>query len=261
MVPGRPMIRRPSRLVLIVAVALIGAAAVGAWLWRLAGSSTPVSADAALADFRASGAAAGERPPGAPLPGVYVFRQSGTESVAGGPVDITRELPATAPYVITPMPGGYHESLRFSEEHVEEVRFSVGAGETRAVSRRTKVTFLGVGEDMTDDQVPPPLDHPADLRVGAEWDGRYRSGDVPIAFRSRVAATRPVTLDGRRVTTFVIRTESTTGGSRPGLREDEIWWAPSVALPARWIIRQQYDGDTAFEMDAVLELQSAVPRT
>lgn len=240
---------------------LTGAIAGGAWLWQAARSSTPVSADSALADFRASDAVAGEERPGVPRAGVYTYRQTGTEGAAGGPVDITRELPERARYVITPAPGGYDESLRFSQEHVEEVRFAVDARGTRAISRRTKVTFLGVGEDETADQVPPPLDHPATLRVGREWDGRYVSGDVAVSFRSRVVGRGPVSIDDRQVMTFVIRTESTTGGSRPGTRRDELWWAPSVSLPLRWSIRQDYGGTTAFEMDAMLELESATPQT
>lgn len=235
-------------------------AGAGAWLWQGASSSTSASEESALSRFRDRGDLVAARRPGVPSPGVYSFRQTGQESAGGGPLEVSRDLPARALYVITPIPGGYHEDLRFSEEHIEEVRFQVDARGTRALSRRTKVTFLGVGEDETSDQAPPPLDHPARLRVGSEWSGRYASGEVPVSFHARVVARRPAALDGRQVETFVIRTDSETGGSRPGTRRDEVWWAPSLALPVRWTIAQDYGGATTFEMNATLELQSATPQ-
>lgn len=253
------ILRRP--LVVAVLVGLAGLAIAGIWLWQSAGASTLASEDRALADFRARTDAPQPPRPGVPRAGVYLYRQSGSEAAGGGALEISRGLPPRAVYVVNPTPEGYREDLRFSEEHVEEVRFAVGPEGTRALWRRTKVTFLGIGEDDRSAQTPPPLDHPSDLRPGAAWGGSYRSGAVPVTFRSRVVARETVSIDGRAVPVAIIRTESTLGGESPGTRTDEIHWAPSLSLPVRWSIAQSYGGDNDFRMTARLELESATPLT
>jgi hypothetical protein len=251
-----------GRLAMLVVLGVVVAVGIAAFLlWRSASSATLANEDGALADLRARGAGVEAQPrTGVPRPGVYTYTQTGREGAAGV-VDVSRDLPSTALYVVAPTREGYHEDLRFSEEHVEEARFAVDERETRALWRRTKVSFAGIGEDTQADQTPPPVDHPHRLRVGASWGGSYSSGDVPITFRSRVIGARSVSLDGRQVQAMVIRTDARTGGAQPGIRRDEIWWAPALSLPVRWSIVQDYEGSAPFEMEAQLELQSARPRT
>jgi hypothetical protein len=250
---------RPKRLIPLVLLAgLLGA---GVWLWTGAHSSTAASEDSALADFKERGGAAAKARPGVPAPGVYRFAQTGQESAGGGPLSVSRDLPAEALYIVTPIAGGYHEDLRHSEEHVEEVRFLVDGTGSHAVWRRTKVTFVGIGEDDANDVTPPSLEHPAKLRVGASWDGRYAQGDLDVSFASRVTKRASVTLDGTKVPAFVIQTVSDFSGSTTGQRTDELWWAPSLALPVRWTIAMTTGGSSEFEIDADLRLLSATPAT
>src|SRR5690606_37265907 len=150
-------------------------------------------------DFRASGAAEAPARAGVPAPGVYRFRQRGEERAGTGPLTISRDYPAQAVYIVRPVAGGYHEDLRMSAEHVEEVRFRVDRTGSRAVWRRTMVTFAGMGTDDRDDVTPPSLDHPADLAVGRTWGGRYAQGDLDVTYRAAVTGRGAVELDGRRV--------------------------------------------------------------
>ena len=71
------------RKVLVALVVVLALAGVGIWLWLAAGSSSPVSEEAALESFRESGEVGDDARPGVPRAGVYTYRQDGTER--GGP--------------------------------------------------------------------------------------------------------------------------------------------------------------------------------
>ena len=258
MFPG--LIARPLRVVAVLIVLLaIGA---GLWLWDRAGASTPVGEDAAVRAYREGGGPADGAPatPGIPRPGVYSFRQSGTERGGAGPVGVSRSLPDRAPYVVTLAPGGYAQELDISEEHIEGVRVRVGPAGAREVSRRTKVTFLGVGRDDRRDLRPPPLRTPRPLTVGRTWSGRYTAGDLPVEFHSSVLRSEVVVIDGRRVAARVVRTVGDTGGVHPGRRIDVIWWSPALSLPLRWDIDMRIGGPVTLRTTAPLELESLEPR-
>jgi len=254
------LLRHPVRVIVSVVIlgALVGA---GVWLWQGAHSSTPVNEDTVLAEYRAAGDVEATTRPGVPAPGVYRFSQSGKESAGGGPLSVSRPFPDHAVYVVRPIAGGYHEDLRMSGEHVEEVRFRVTDAGTQALWRRTKITFLGIGEDDRNDVTPPSLDHPRKLSVGRTWDGRYTSGEMTVDYRAEVLARESVTLDGKQVPAYVIRTQSEFEGPTSGSRTDTIHFAPSLSLPVRWEIVQSTTGEAEFDMNARLELESAVPQT
>jgi hypothetical protein len=254
--PG--LIARPLRALLVLA--LLAAVVVGLWLWHRAGSSTPVNRDAAVQEFRTAGGATGSARPGVPRPGVYTFRQSGSERGGIGPVHLSRDLPGTALYVITPMPGGYREDLDISKEHIESVRLRVGPAGVREISRRTKVTFLGVGQDDRRDLTPPPRRFPRGLAVGATLSVRYAAGALPVTVRSRVVRADTVAIEGRRVPVRVVQTVSDTGGTHPGRRTDTLWWSPALSLPLRWTIDMDISGVATLRTRADLALESLTPR-
>ena len=249
---------RPLRLVALVAV--IGIAGAVYWVWHGAHTSTAVSQDGVLAEYRAKGVSDAPPAPGVPASGVYRFTATGTESAGSGVLSASRSLPAEAVYVITPTAEGYHEDLRLSEEHVEEARFAVGARGASATWRRTKITFVGIGSDDRDAVEPPSFDHPAKFAVGRTWKGAYRLGDLKVAYTGKVTGRETAQLDGKTIPVFVIRTDSSFTGSTPGTRTDVLRWSPDLSLPVTWSITQETGGDAEFAIDADLTLVSGVPQ-
>lgn len=250
------------RRLIVAAILLLAVVGVAAWLWRSAGSSTPVSESAALAAFRHEGGAApGPRAPGVPRPGVYTYRQAGGERGGVGPLSVSRGLPSEARYVVTLTPDGYAEELSLSEEHIEAVRYRMTPAGSRAVERRTDVTFLGVGRDDRRDLLPAPLHIPRDLAVGRRWSGRYAAGQLPVTYRSQVLRRDEVEVGGRRLPAVVVRTVADTGGVHPGTRTDTLWWSASLALPLRWDIDMGIRGVASLTTHARLGLEDPAPRT
>ncbi len=249
------LLQRPVRAALVVL--LLAAVVAGIWLWQRAGESTPVSEESALRDFRAEGG--GAAAPGIPAPGVYTYRQEGTERGGVGPAHISRDLPGEARFVVTTADGGYRAQLSMSEEHVEGVTVRVGAAGSREVARRTKVTFLGFGRDDRRALRPPPLWLPATLAAGRTWGGSYTAGDLPVTYRSRVLRRDAVEVDGRRWAVWVVRSESSTGGVHPGDRTDTWWWSPRLALALRWEIDMRIGGPASLDTRATLVVERTTP--
>lgn len=249
------LIARPVRAALIVL--LLAAIGAGIWLWQRAGESTPVSEQRALAEFRAEGG--GAAAPGIPAAGVYTYAQEGSERGGIGPAHISRGLPGEARYVVTEAAGGYRAQLSMSQEHIEGVTLKVGAGGSREVARRTKVTFLGFGRDDRRALRPPPLWLPARLTTGRTWSGSYTAGDLPVTYRSRVLRRDAVEVDGRRWAVWVVRSESRTGGVHPGDRTDTWWWSPRLALPLRWDLDMRIGGPASLSTRASLTLVRTNP--
>ena len=148
-------LRRPSRFIPLGVLLVLAGAAF--WFWKGAQSSTLASEDTALADFHARAAQGTFTPrPGVPTPGVYHFRQSGSEKAGSG-------APHRQPR--PPRRGRLHRQLH---EGRATTRISVtarstsrrpssrvNAAGTRALWRRSKVTFLGIGEDDKAPVTPP----------------------------------------------------------------------------------------------------------
>jgi hypothetical protein len=260
--PVNSITSHPRRLVAIIAVVILAALAVGAFLlWNNAQKSTAANEGGALAEFRAKGVADTTPPPGVPAAGVYRYQVTGSEIAGSGVLSAQRSLPPEAVYVITPIEGGYHEDLRLSEEHVEEARFRVDGEGTFATWRRNKVTFLGIGEDDRTPVEPPSLDHPATLKVGATWSGAYAMGDIQTEYTGTVTGKRTLQVDGAKVPVYVIQTKSAFTGSTPGTRTDTISWSPDLSLPVAWTITQKTGGSADYKIDAAMKLASGTPLT
>ena len=103
----------------------------------------------------------------------------------------------------------------------------------RAIWRRSKVTFLGIGEDDRAPVTPPALDHPAHMTVGRTWGSTYVNGKTTVTYHGEVLSKGSVTLDGHAVPTFVLRTDSTFDGPVPGTRRDDVTFAPDARPPGR----------------------------
>lgn len=257
----RPMLGllfRPFRLIgLLITIALVVG---GIWLWRRAHSSTPVAEDRAVAAFRAGDGTTGTRP-GAPRPGVYVYSVEGEETAGAGPAHVTRALPGRAPMIARLAPGGYETELRLSEEHLEGFSYRLVPAGTRTVASRTKLTFLGIGQDDRRDMRPPPLRLPATFRAGQTWRDTYRAGSLVIRVRSRVVRSATVRLGGRSIPCWVVRITSDTEGTHPGTRVETLWWSPPLGLALRRTDDLQVGGVFSLKERATMRLLSATPRT
>ncbi len=249
---------RKVLVALVIVLALIGA---GIWLWLAASSSSPVSEEAAIESFREGGGGGDDARPGIPQAGVYTYRQTGTDRGGAGPLSVTRDLPGEARYVVTTTPEGFEEELSLSEEHIEGVRFRMTPEGSRAVWRRTDVTFVGIGRDDRRELRPPPLHMPRRQGVGRTWSGRYVAGELPVSYRGEVLRREAVVVGGQRLPAVVVRTVSDTGGAHPGRRTDTFWWSPRLALPLRWAIEMEIRGTVTLDTTADLRLEAAEPLT
>ena len=131
----------------------------------------------------------------------------------------------------------------------------------RAIWRRSKVTFLGIGEDDRAAVTPPALDHPAHMTVGRTWGSTYVNGKTTVTYHGEVLSKGSVTLDGHAVPTYVLRTDSTFDGPFSGTRRDDVTFAPTLALPVAWKIAQDTSGSADYSIRAELQLESAIPIT
>ena len=235
-----------------VIVVLVGA---GVWFWTRAGESTQISSGAALAEYGTPGG----RTVAGPRAGAWTYTARGSETVGLGPLRVTRDLPAHAGIVVRPAEEGFWRTLALSEEHVESTRFAVSGAGTRAVSRSTKLTVGGLGRTDDVDLVPPPLIYPRTLTVGAHWRQRYALRDMTVDALVRVTGRAVVPVDGQDVPVFVIRTNGAVTGPIAGRRDDTEWYAPSLAMPARLVLRMNLSGDVSLRLAADLRLASTAP--
>ena len=135
----------------------------------------------------------------------------------------------------------------------------MGEDGTRQVSRRSKVTFIGVGRDDRRALRPAPLRMPRRLAVGATWSARYVAGQLPMTARSTVLRSDVVEVGGRRLPVRVVRSVVDTGGIHHGRRIDTLWWSTALSLPLRWSIDMRISGVVSLRSRADLTLESLTP--
>jgi hypothetical protein len=75
----------------------------------------------------------------------------------------------------------------------------------------------------------------------------------------RVTGRAVVPVDGQDVPVFVIRTNGAVTGPIAGRRDDTEWYAPSLAMPARLVLRMNLSGDVSLRLAADLRLASTAP--
>ena len=246
---ARPIILIP----LAIALVLIG---LGAWWWSQAGSSTPVSEEAAGREY---GSGTAKAVAGAPRSGVWTYRASGDETVGVGPVTIDRPLPDEARIVVRPAPKGFWRTLALSEEHVEASRLRIAPEGEYLEERVTSVKVTGLGRDDRQKLVPPPLVYPAAMEPGDAWTERYMMDEVRVVTRARVLRAETVEVDGAQLQVLVIDKRGKVSGPLAGVRDDRVWWSPELRMPVRWVMRTKLDGFASLRTDAELVLTRPAP--
>lgn len=240
------------------AVAALALVAAGAWAWQTAGTSTEVSVATAVDEFRdtgVGGVAAGD----APVPGVYSYAASGSETAHIGPISIDRDVPSQARYIVTPTPEGFQAELRISAEHTEAMRYAVGTRWIRATWRRVDVTFLRIGRDDRRPLTPAVPVVPVRPRVGQSWSVDFSAWKLRTTGTARVVRAETLTVAGAPVTTFLIETRTRTEGAHGGPRTERMWWAPRLGVPVRLEADTTLEGPVGYRSRVRLDLTSPAP--
>ena len=204
------------RWLLVAALVLLLAGGSAIWLWRSAGSSSPVSEESALESFREGGGAGAGPRPGVPRAGVYTYRQSGEETAGGGAGSAATCGGALR---ITPAPEGYRGSS-LSQQHIEGVRYRVTDGGTRDVAEdRRRSSASGATTAATCARRLRALPRP--LAVGSMGRGRT-AGDLPVAYHSSPRRRERVEVGDGLPAIVVLVARRRAGGPHPGARTDDL---------------------------------------
>ncbi len=246
-------------MTLAVLAVLVLLAGFGVYEYRRSTHSTPVSEQRALERFRT---AQGGRP-GTLLPraGVYTYAVRGWECAGVGPLCLRRALPARAYLIVTQDSSTLQLELDLSAEHRESARFDVRAGGRYETWQDTFLSFAGVAQESAEATVPATLALPAALRVGQRWTQRFHVGKLPVRSDNRVLRRERVSIAGRSVQTFVVASDSVTGGAHPGSERDVAWHAPGLGLDLRQTISRRIRGAFPYRLEATAELERFTPAT
>ena len=267
--------RRPSRARRSRLLALLGLAALtlgGYAVYRaLTGeSSTPASASAAVARFRALPHSARTLPATlrgrAPEPGVYLYDTRGSEvsHVLG-----TRRhpYPARTTITVSVTPRGCLRSRwdALATRHDATLACPRRDGSWRLISQSEEHEFAGHVDRRTYVCTPASTYRPARLATGARWSSRCAIDGTTTADSSTVLGPRTLRLDGRRTRTVLIRTTTRVSGETTGVGTTFAWVLPSTGLTARRTIANVNTtdtivGDVRYEERATLQLSRPRPR-
>ncbi|MCU1599516.1 MAG: hypothetical protein JWO22_225 [Frankiales bacterium] len=194
-----------------------------------------------------------------PRVGTYSLQVSGSEKVQFGPVSFcNQKLPSSTHVVVKKAAGESPTSYDFD---VPFFPGKTGQHDERHIYRYTKtavlldyeiatVTCQGVRQSSETSFKPeqPRIELP--LRVGASWHykggGSSRTEDATFG----VQRAEYLTIQGRKVLTYVVHTATSFTGDESGTRDQTWWYAPSWAMPVKWHEKQSghrsgasYSGD------------------
>jgi hypothetical protein len=247
-------IRRGILLTAACMVVIAIGAGIIAWR-RLSISSTAVSVDSALNQFKqdAKGSVAGP-----PRPGVYTYALSGKECAGVAGVHLCRDFPSRAQLILTRTPGTITMEMDVSQDHIETTRFRVHPDGLYMAWQRTKIVF-GIAQDDSADTVPATLAVPAVLKVGLHWTQHFSTGGLPVTTLDKVTGQTTMTVGGTNLAVYEITADSKTGGAHPGTENDITWRSPSTGLDVRLVVHRRIGGVFPYTMDADATLLSVKP--
>lgn len=232
------MHRGSWRWISVAAVLVLAAAGGVGWWWlhsRTDHTTTAISVDQAIEDFRGSAttppaAPPTTVPPAEPAPGVYSYTTSGGDAVdaLGG---ASHTYPATTTITVTSAPDGCTTQrwTAAAERWDETTTCPVGAG--LQVQRFVAFhRFFGSDdtETYTCDGDPRSLDAPA----GTAWTARCVSGDDTSIYHGSVVATETAAIAGRTLSVQHVVETIDDGDSRDTQRT-ETWYLAGTDLVVR----------------------------
>ena len=174
---------------------------------------------------------------------------------------LRRALPARAYLIVTQRPGTLELELDLSAEHRESVRYQVRGGARFESWQDTFLSFAGVSQENAETTVPATLALPARLRTGLHWTQRFHVAKLPVRSDNRVLRREPVEIAGHSVDTFVVASDSVTGGAHPGTEHDVAWHAQALGLDVRQTISRRIGGAFPYRLEATATLEQLVPAT
>lgn len=254
---------RHKRLVITgtaILAALAIVAGVGLWMLNDAKKSEEVTAETVLAAFQEEDDGTRDVA-GAPAPGIYTYDAVGSEAGGAASVKVSRDIPPQAQMIVWQQPGGYQARLLYSEEHIEEARYTI-SDEGRSMNWiRTKLSLLGSTSDDKFDVSPEALWIPADPKEGDTWESSYVTGDYTTNYSSVVTGTESINVGGTPVDTIVIERVTVYEGSLSGGWTDTFWWSPELNLPVKIsVVGESQQGLGVFSQDTELTLSSTEPQ-
>ena len=185
--------------------------------------------------------------PVVPKAGVYRLSVTGEEKVTFGPFSFCDQtLPSSTSLVVKPAAGEAPGSYDFDVAYFPG---STGRHDERHIYRFTPaavslsyeiatVTCQGVRQSSATSFAPVQPRVQLPLAVGKSWHytggGSNRTEDATF----QVLRTETLTIAGRAISTYVIRTTTSFTGDESGTRDQTWWYAPSLALPVKWHEKQ-----------------------
>ena len=167
-----------------------------------------------------------------PRSGRFTYAQQGWEEFCSGTCR-RRDLPPSQEVDATVSPVGSGRSRIVTESRASEDR---SMRTTALLSRRaldiTKVELRYGTFSNTYEPSPPVRSLRLPLAVGDAWTSSWRA-DTSGRYEARVVEREPLVVDGRRVRTFKVATETTLRGEFRGTLTATIWVDPGTAATVR----------------------------
>lgn len=255
--------RRTTRVVVFGLIGLVVVLAIGGVvLYLLASRTSSASTDTALEDFRASQAEERTGVPGLPEQGVYLYSVTGRETIGGGPLSVSRSLPATSPRILIQTDDGYEIEWRISSDHTESWGYRLDDEGASATFERSTLSVAGIEGTTESEWSPPPLRLPRNPKVGQSWTAEAQDGGQRIQISSEVTGEETIDVAGTPVDVFVIESTLDYSGDVEGQITETNYHDPKTGMEIRHVSDAELDDGTSkvtTRWDA--RLQSMEPAT
>lgn len=226
-----------QRKVLFGVIGVLAVFAIGATvLYLLASRTSSVSADTALVKFRATAGEDRGEQPGLPPQGVYRYSVEGSESISGGPLSVTRDLPSTSPRILRHTGDGYETEWHISSDHTEYWRYVLDERGASTAAERSELTVAGISGTTENEWTPPPLRLPLDPETGDRWTGEATTRDgQSVRIESVVAGDETIDVGSTPVTVTNVESTLEFRGDLEGVIRETNSYDASTGMEIRHV--------------------------